>query len=100
MLSLKFLILISLHFPVGTVWVYPVYPPNYTPGPLYCHRTTYQFAFGVTTLAWVTVTLMFICGFCFTLLTCCKTVMARHRLIPNQNAFYGAISEEPTAGDV
>lgn len=87
--------------PVGTTWIYPVYPPNYTPGaPRYCQRTTYQFAFIVTTLVWVSLTLVFLCGFCFSLLTCCKTVTARRRLIPNRNSFYGAISEEPTAGDV
>ncbi|XP_070841404.1 transmembrane protein 272-like [Chaetodon trifascialis] len=88
-------------FIAGTTWVYPVYPPNYTPGiARYCHRTAYLFAFIVTTLLWVTVTLMFVCGFCFSLLTCCKTVNARRRLIPSRSNFYGAISEESTAGDV
>ncbi|XP_041811751.1 transmembrane protein 272-like [Chelmon rostratus] len=88
-------------FIAGTTWVYPVYPPNYTPGVArYCQRTTYQFAFIVTTLVWVTLSLVFVCVFCFGLLTCCKTVTARRRLIPSRNSFYGAISEEPTAGDV
>ncbi|XP_070778472.1 transmembrane protein 272-like isoform X2 [Enoplosus armatus] len=85
----------------GTTWVYPVYPPSYTHGePRYCQKTTFQFAFAITTLLWVTMALMFTCGFCFTLLTCCKTVIARRRLIPNRNTFYGAVSEEPPAGDV
>ncbi|XP_044028649.1 transmembrane protein 272-like isoform X4 [Siniperca chuatsi] len=88
-------------FIAGTSWVYPVYPPNYTPGAApYCQKTTYQFAFSVTTLVWVIMTLMFVCGFCFALLTCCYTVIARGRLIPNRNTFYGTLSEEPTAGDV
>ncbi|XP_045915246.1 transmembrane protein 272-like [Micropterus dolomieu] len=88
-------------FIAGTCWVYPVYPPNYTPGAApYCQKTTYQFAFIITTVVWVTMTLIFVCGFCFALLTCCKTVFARRRLIPNRGTFYGAFSEEPTAGDV
>lgn len=89
--------------PVGTTWVYSVYPPSYTPGESrYCHRTTFQFAFGVTTLVWVIFALMFICGGCFTLLTCCNTLMARRRLIPNRNTFYGGTSafQEPIVSDV
>jgi len=89
--------------PIGTSWIYPVYPPDYTPGTLrYCHKTTYQLAFAVTTLVWVATTLMFICSCCFALLTCCKMVMSGHRLIPNRYSFYGATSDshEPAGGDV
>ncbi|XP_054462488.1 transmembrane protein 272-like [Anoplopoma fimbria] len=90
-------------FFAGTFWVYPVYPPNYTPEAFrYCHKTTYQFAFAVTTLVWVATSLMFICSCCFALLTCCKTVISGHRLIPNRYTFYGATSDshEPAGGDV
>lgn len=90
-------------FIAGTTWVYPVFPPDYTPGAFrYCHRITYQFAFTVTTIVWAATTLMFVCGCCFALLTCCKTVFARRRLIPNRYTFYGATSdsEDPAAGDV
>ncbi|XP_034560232.1 transmembrane protein 272-like [Notolabrus celidotus] len=88
-------------FIAGSCWIYPVYPPNYTPGTAqYCHKTTYQFAFIVTTLVWVTISLVFFCGCCFSLLTCGRTVRAGRRLIPNRSSFYGAISEEPTVGDV
>lgn len=89
--------------PVGTYWVYTVYPPSYTPGAAqYCQKTTFQFAFVVTTLVWAVLTLTFVCGGCFILLTCCKTVNARNRLIPSRNTFYGATSDfqENTAGDV
>uniref|UniRef100_A0A7N8YR95 Uncharacterized protein n=1 Tax=Mastacembelus armatus TaxID=205130 RepID=A0A7N8YR95_9TELE len=90
-------------FLVGSAWIYSTYPPTYSPETdQYCHKTTYQFAFVVTTLVWITVTLIFVCGGCFALLTCCKAVSARRRLIPNRTTFYGGIgdSEEPTAGDV
>ncbi|XP_034401029.1 transmembrane protein 272-like isoform X1 [Cyclopterus lumpus] len=90
-------------FFIGTSWIYPVYPPDYTPGTLrHCHKTTYQFAFVVTTLVWVATTLMFICSCCFALLTCCKMVISGHRLIPNRYTFYGATSDshEPAGGDV
>uniref|UniRef100_UPI0037E90974 transmembrane protein 272-like n=1 Tax=Semicossyphus pulcher TaxID=241346 RepID=UPI0037E90974 len=89
-------------FIAGTSWIYPIYPPNYKPGiALYCHKTTYQFAFIVTTLVWVAISFTFVCGCCFALLTCCGTVTIRHRLIPNRYSFYGATrnSEEP-GGDV
>lgn len=89
--------------PVGTIWVYSVYPPSYTPGEArYCHKTTFQFAFTVTTLTWVLLTLVFVCGSCFAVLTCCKTVRARRYLIPRRNTDYGGTSdfEEPIAGDV
>lgn len=89
-------------FIAGTTWVYRVYPPDYAPGATrYCEKITYQFAFVVTTVVWSVLILMFICAFCFALMTCCKTVKARRRLIPNRNTYgYGAISEEPIAGDV
>ncbi|XP_070703015.1 transmembrane protein 272-like [Pempheris klunzingeri] len=90
-------------FIAGTTWVYAVHPPSYSPGEArYCHQTTYQFAFIVTTLVWATMALVFVCCCCFATVTCCATVFARRRLIPNRYSFYGTISdsEEPTAGDV
>ncbi|KAM7373301.1 hypothetical protein PAMP_008164 [Pampus punctatissimus] len=89
-------------FIAGTYWVYSVYPPNYTPGPApYCQKTTFQFAFVVTTLVWVTLSLMFVCGGCFILLSCCCTVNARHRLSPNRSTFYGGTNDfADAAGDV
>ncbi|XP_068566706.1 transmembrane protein 272-like [Cebidichthys violaceus] len=90
-------------FIAGTTWVYPVYPPDYTPGAFrYCHKTTYQFAFAVTTLVWVATTFMFVCSCCFALLTCCKNLISGNRLIPNRYTFYGATSDshEPAGGDV
>ncbi|XP_030596302.1 transmembrane protein 272-like [Archocentrus centrarchus] len=86
-------------FIAGTSWVYSVYPPNYLPGKdPYCHKVTYQFAFVVTTLVWATMCLVFVCGCCFGLLICCRTVFASRHLIPNRGSFYGAIHE--SAGDV
>lgn len=85
---------------VGSVWVYSVYPPNYSPeDDRYCHKITYMFAFVVTTVVWCILAIGFFCGCCFTLLTCCS---ARRRLIPNRYSFYGAISDyqESSAGDV
>uniref|UniRef100_A0A7N6ABY1 Uncharacterized protein n=1 Tax=Anabas testudineus TaxID=64144 RepID=A0A7N6ABY1_ANATE len=90
-------------FIAGNVWVYSVFPPNYSPeGPRYCHKTTYLFAFVFTTMMWASIALMICCIGCFALLTCCTTVSARHRLIPSRHSFYGGIgdSHEPSAGDV
>ncbi|XP_037329944.1 uncharacterized protein LOC119219131 isoform X2 [Pungitius pungitius] len=90
-------------FFAGSTWVYPVYPPDYTPGaPRYCHRTTYQFAFAVTTLVWAAATLIFICGCCFALLTCSMCAISGNRLLPGRYSFYGATrdSHEPAGGDV
>ncbi|XP_032435839.1 transmembrane protein 272-like [Xiphophorus hellerii] len=85
----------------GSSWVYAVYPPNYSDKGLYCHKTTYQFAFVVTTLLWVAMALVFICGCCISLLTCCTTVFAGRHLLPDRKSFYGATSfHEPAAGDV
>ncbi|KAM8766782.1 transmembrane protein 272-like [Acanthopagrus schlegelii] len=84
----------------GTIWVYPVYPPTYVPGDLYCHKTTYVFAFVVTTLVWALMSLVFVCGCCCTCVGVCKAVKAGRRLIPNRHSFYGALREEPPAGDV
>ncbi|KAM9839054.1 transmembrane protein 272-like [Aulostomus maculatus] len=89
-------------FIAGTYWVYNVYPPSYSSGTTqYCHRITYQFAFAVTTLLWVFVTLFFVCGCCFILLTCCKSVVSRNELSPIRSTFYGATEfQGDTAGGV
>ncbi|KAK5854988.1 hypothetical protein PBY51_005132 [Eleginops maclovinus] len=90
-------------FIAGSIWIYPVYPPNYIPGiARYCHMVTYQFAFVITTLVWVVTMLMFVCGCCFAVLTCCQTVIAGSRLVPSRYSFYGATSDfqEPIGGDV
>ncbi|XP_034455769.1 transmembrane protein 272-like [Hippoglossus hippoglossus] len=90
-------------FIAGTTWVYSVYPPSYTPGEAqYCHKTTFQYAFAVTTLTWVFLMLILVIGTCFAALICCRTVRARRHLIPNRNTFYGTTSktEETAAGDV
>ncbi|KAM6903304.1 transmembrane protein 272-like isoform 1-T2 [Lycodopsis pacificus] len=89
-------------FLAGTTWVYPVYPPDYSLGASrYCDKTTYQFAFVVTTLVWVATAFMFVCSCCFVLVTCCKNLISGNRLIPNRYTFYGAIdSHEPAGGDV
>ncbi|XP_040908593.1 transmembrane protein 272-like isoform X1 [Toxotes jaculatrix] len=90
-------------FIAGSVWVYSVYPPSYTPGEArYCHKTIFQFAFIVITVTWALMALIFFCGCCFGALTCSKTVMARGRLIPSRTSFYGGISDfqEPIGGKV
>ncbi|KAM9738455.1 transmembrane protein 272-like [Menidia menidia] len=86
----------------GTCWVYNIYPPNYSGTDNYCHMITYQFAFVVTTLLWVAMTIVFICGCCFGLLTCCTTMVVRRNLIPSRRSFYGATSDlgEQATGDV
>lgn len=86
----------------GTCWVYSVYPPSYSDKDRYCDKITYQFAFVITTLLWVTMSLVFICGCCIGLLTCCTTVFAGRHLLPNRNSFYGAIGhfQGSSAGDV
>ncbi|XP_059206462.1 transmembrane protein 272-like [Centropristis striata] len=89
----------------GSTWVYPIYPPNYAETSeisRYCQKTTYMFAFVVTTVVWSTSVLTIFCGCCFGLLTCCKTVRAGSRLIPSRSSFYGATSDsqDAVAGDV
>uniref|UniRef100_A0A3Q2P9A9 Uncharacterized protein n=1 Tax=Fundulus heteroclitus TaxID=8078 RepID=A0A3Q2P9A9_FUNHE len=85
----------------GSSWVYSVYPPHYSgPGP-YCHKTTYMFAFVVTTVLWAVMALVLTCGCCFGLLTCCTTVFAGRHLLPDRKSFYGATSSyQPIVGDV
>ncbi|XP_038135282.1 transmembrane protein 272-like [Cyprinodon tularosa] len=85
----------------GSSWVYSIYPPNYSEKDQYCHKTTYQFAFVVTTLLWVAMILVILCSCCFALLTCCTTVVAGRHLLPDRKSFYGATSfHEPATGDV
>ncbi|XP_061598085.1 transmembrane protein 272-like [Cololabis saira] len=87
---------------VGTCWIYSIYPPNYAGPDRHCHKTTYQFAFVVTTLLWVIMALVFFCGGCFALLTCCTTIVATRHLIPNRVSFYGATSDitDSSSGNV
>lgn len=89
---------------VGSYWVYSVYPPSYTPGNIrYCQKTTFMFAFVLTTLVWVMMALSFCCGGCYVIFACCcGTFSARHRLSPLRNTFYGGTDSAPggEAGDV
>ncbi|KAG7500280.1 hypothetical protein JOB18_014147 [Solea senegalensis] len=90
-------------FIAGSVWVYSVYPPSYTPGEdQYCHKITFQFAFAVITFTWVFLSLVIVSSCCVAVLMCCTTITASQHLIPNRNSSYGATSHsaEPVAGDV
>lgn len=87
--------------PAGTNWVYSVYLPNYSAGTdRFCHKTTYQFAFIVTSLIWVLLSLVFLCGGCFLLVTWCK--FATYGLSSMHSTFYGGTSDfqEHRAGGV
>ncbi|XP_047238989.1 transmembrane protein 272-like [Girardinichthys multiradiatus] len=85
----------------GSSWIYAVYAPNYSGKERYCHKTTYLFAFVVTTLMWVAMTLILVCTCCFALLTFCTTIFAGRHMLANHKSFYGATSfHEPAAGDV
>ncbi|KAF7653811.1 hypothetical protein LDENG_00078190 [Lucifuga dentata] len=75
----------------GSVWVYAVYVPNSAGADNFCHKITYQFAFVVTTIVWVLLSLMFLCGGCFLLLCSCK--LATHRLPFMHSTFYGETSD-------
>lgn len=83
-------------FPVGSVWIYSLYPPNYIPENLYCHKTTYQFAFGMTAMVWATVGFMIIFACCLGVVRGCRSDDAD---IPDQNP-YGAAIEECPSSDV
>lgn len=86
----------------GSVWVYSVYPPSYTQGnSRYCNKISFQFAFVITTLVWVFLTLVFTCGCCCGALACCKAVRVGRRLIPSRNTFYGGTGyfEEPIVSE-
>ncbi|TNM92928.1 hypothetical protein fugu_018330 [Takifugu bimaculatus] len=80
----------------GSVWIYSLYPPNYNPENLYCHKTTYQFAFGMTTAVWATMGFMIIIGYCFESLHGCRS---DDNIISDQIP-YGATVSESAAGDV
>lgn len=89
-------------FIAGSVWVYGIYPPDYSPeSSQFCHKPIYLFAFVLTTLVWAIAGLMFVCGGCFFLCTCCTAVGAGRSLLPARISFYRATSEyEPISGDV
>lgn len=99
-----FLVIVTFSILVtGSRFVYSVYPPNYDSfdSPDYCDRITYQFAFVITTLLWVAASLMFFCGCCFAVITCCGAVGARSSLLPTRSSFYGTTNyQEHVAGDV
>lgn len=89
-------------FIAGSVWVYSVYPPRYTPGNRpYCDKTSFQFAFVTTTVVWVLLAFVFTCGCCCGVLACCKVVRVSERLIPSRRSFYGgtSYSEEPVVSN-
>ncbi|XP_041664541.1 transmembrane protein 272-like [Cheilinus undulatus] len=84
----------------GSCWIYPIYPPKYDSGvDLYCHRETYLFAFGVTTLVWVALAIIIVCSCCCVVLACCGTAFASSRLIPSRYSFHGATTQG-SVGDV
>ncbi|KAM9824233.1 transmembrane protein 272-like [Neosynchiropus ocellatus] len=86
-------------FVAGTDWVYRVYLPNNVPGEVgYCHRTIYLFAFAVTTVIWVVLTMVLLGCCCFLCVTCCLALGARERLLPEREEPYGAV--DSCAGDV
>ncbi|KAJ4927882.1 hypothetical protein JOQ06_015683 [Pogonophryne albipinna] len=74
-------------FIAGSIWIYPIYPPNYIPGTApYCHRVTYLFAFVITTIVWLATTLMFVFGCCFAdLMLHQQTAVRSFSLSPAQN---------------
>ncbi|XP_075995610.1 transmembrane protein 272-like isoform X2 [Genypterus blacodes] len=77
-------------FIAGTIWVYSVHFQNNSPGTdHFCHKTTYQFAFVITTVVWVLLSLVFLCGGCFLLLACCKFVTP---VLSEHSTSYGGTS--------
>jgi len=56
----------------GSVWIYRIYEPNYTDPTVagYCDKTTYLFAFWVTTLGYIFMGLA-ICVCCVSCIACC-----------------------------
>ncbi|XP_072303259.1 transmembrane protein 272-like [Eucyclogobius newberryi] len=89
----------------GSVWIYSVYPPDYSnrDSTHFCYKPFYLFAFVLTTLVWATTGLMFLCGGCFFLCTCCTAVGAGRSWLSARIGFYGstATSEyKPITGDV
>lgn len=91
----------SNQFCLGSVWIYPIYPPNYKSGRLYCQITTYKLAFAVTTLLWITLGFIFACGIW------CRVLDSKENTTPTdnlqgQNPLYGGTVEAPapSAGDV
>ncbi|KAK7898923.1 hypothetical protein WMY93_019776 [Mugilogobius chulae] len=91
-------------FIAGSVWVYSVYPPNYSPDVSnFCFKPFYLFAFVITTLVWACAGLVFVCGGCFFLCTCCTAIRIGHGFLPARFRFYGATADseyKPISGDV
>ncbi|KAJ0003402.1 hypothetical protein NQD34_008500 [Periophthalmus magnuspinnatus] len=91
-------------FIAGSVWVYSVYPPDYsTESPHFCYKPFYIFAFVITTLVWASVGLIFICGCCFFVCTCCTAAGTGQSLLSGRINFYGTTSTSdyrPISGDV
>lgn len=84
-----------LKFFLGSIWIYSLYPPNYVPEDLYCQKTTYRFAFGMTTTVWAIMGFMIILGYCLGFVHGCRSDDA---IIPDHNQYRA--TEECAAGDV
>ncbi|XP_055013482.1 transmembrane protein 272-like [Boleophthalmus pectinirostris] len=91
-------------FIAGSVWVYSIYPPDYSnESPHFCFKPFYIFAFVITTLVWATSGLLCICGGCFFACSCCTAVEAGRNLLPARVSFYGTTASsdyKPIVGDV
>ncbi|XP_062849302.1 transmembrane protein 272-like [Trichomycterus rosablanca] len=63
-------------FITGSVWIYTIYPPNYNSTVAdvpYCDKTLYQFAFWITTLAYVVLAIAF-------LKICCLAIILKIKM--------------------
>ncbi|KAM9501204.1 transmembrane protein 272-like isoform 2-T6 [Clarias gariepinus] len=60
-------------FIAGSVWIYSIYPPNYNSTLVdvpYCNKTLYLFAFWTTTLMYILLAVVFMCGCCYLICLC------------------------------
>ncbi|XP_053351308.1 uncharacterized protein LOC128520894 [Clarias gariepinus] len=66
----------SVHCCTGSVLIYSIYPPNYNSALVdvpYCNKTLYLFAFWTTTLMYILLAVVFMCGCCYLICLCvCK----------------------------